>query len=58
TFLYTRDKILNTTVYWKYENRSYPERAKQYGSNPPCMKKSHNHNGDDMKCKMEEFRMK
>ncbi|CAF1103817.1 unnamed protein product [Rotaria sordida] len=58
TFRYTQDKILNTTIYWKCENRSCPGRAIQYGSNPPSMKKLHNHDGDEMKCKQEEFRMK
>ncbi len=38
-FRYTQDKILNTTIYWKCENRLCPDRAIQYGSNPPSMKK-------------------
>ena len=46
TFRYTQDKILNTTIYWKCENRSCPDRAIQYGSDPPRTNKSHNHDGD------------
>ena len=56
TFRYTRDKVLSTIIYWKCENRSRPERAIQYGSNPPSMKKPHNHDGAEMKCKVEKFR--
>ncbi|CAF4221176.1 unnamed protein product [Rotaria sp. Silwood2] len=56
-FRYTQDKIFNTTIYWKCENRSCPGRAIQYGSNPPSMKKPHNHDADEMKCKVEEFKM-
>ncbi|CAF1223506.1 unnamed protein product [Rotaria sordida] len=56
-FRYTRDKIFNTTIYWKCENRSCPGRAIQYGSNPPSIKKPHNHDGDEMKYKVEEFKM-
>ena len=29
----------------------------QYGSNPPSIKKPHNHDGDEMKCKVEAFKM-
>ena len=58
TFHYTQDKILNTTNYWQCENRSCPGRAIQYGSNPPSTKKSHNHDGDEMKRKVEEFKTK
>ena len=43
TFRYTQDKVLSTTIYWKCENRSYSGRAIQYDSNPPSMKKPHNH---------------
>ncbi|CAF4714147.1 unnamed protein product, partial [Rotaria sp. Silwood2] len=52
TFRYTQDKILNTTIYWKCENRSCPRCAISYGTNPPSMKKSQNHDDDDdeMKC--------
>ncbi|CAF3448584.1 unnamed protein product [Rotaria sp. Silwood2] len=57
TFRYTQDKILNTTIYWKCENRSCPGCAIQYGTNSPSMKKSQNYNDDEMKCKVEEFRM-
>ncbi|CAF4573943.1 unnamed protein product, partial [Didymodactylos carnosus] len=35
TFRYTQDKIVNTTVYWKCEDRSCPGRAIQYGSDQP-----------------------
>ena len=56
TFRYTEDKILDTIIYWKCENRSCPGRAIQYGSNPPSMKKPHNYDGDEMKCKVEVFR--
>jgi len=56
-FRYTQDKIVNTTIYWKCEDRSYLGRAIQHGENPPSMKKSHNHDGDEMKCKVEEFKM-
>ncbi|CAM4988812.1 unnamed protein product [Rotaria socialis] len=56
-FRYTQDKIFNTTIYWKCENRLYPGRAIQYGSNPPSMKKPHNHDAIEMKCKVEEFKM-
>ena len=55
TFRYTQDKILNTTIYWKCESRSCPRRAMQYGSNSPSMKKPHNCNGDEIKCKVKEF---
>ena len=51
-----QDKILNTNIYWKCENRSCLGRAIQYRSNPSAMKKPHNHDGDEMKCKVEEFR--
>ncbi|CAF1116100.1 unnamed protein product [Didymodactylos carnosus] len=57
TFRYTQDKIVNTTVYWKCEDRSCPGRAIQYGSDPPSMKKLHNHSGDENKRKVEEFKM-
>ncbi|CAF3070873.1 unnamed protein product [Rotaria sp. Silwood2] len=56
-FRYTQDKIINTTIYWKCENRSCPGRAIQYDLNPPFIKKPHNHEGDEIKCKVEEFRM-
>ena len=55
-FRCTQDKIFSTTIYWKCESRSCPARAVQYGSNPPNMKKPHNHDGDEMKCKVEEFK--
>ena len=55
-FRYTQDKILNTTIYWKCENRSCLGRVIQYGSNPSSMKKPHNHDDGEMKCKAEEFR--
>ncbi|CAF2528813.1 unnamed protein product [Rotaria sp. Silwood2] len=58
TFRCIQNKILNTTVYWKCENRSCPGRPIQYSSNPASMKKSHNHDADEMKCKKEEFPMK
>ncbi|CAF4172513.1 unnamed protein product [Rotaria sp. Silwood2] len=51
TFRCIQDNILNTTVYWKCENRSCPGRAIQYSSNPASMKKSHNHDADEMKYK-------
>ncbi|CAF1371580.1 unnamed protein product, partial [Didymodactylos carnosus] len=35
TFRYIQDKIVNTTVYWKCEDRSYPGRAIQYGLDQP-----------------------
>ncbi|CAF4544975.1 unnamed protein product [Didymodactylos carnosus] len=57
TFRYTQDKIVGTTIYWKCEDRSCPGRAVQYGSAAPNLKKSHNHNGDENKCKAEEFKM-
>ena len=53
TFRYTQDKVLSTTIYWKFKNRSCPGCAIQFGSYPPSMKKTH---GDEMKCKVEEFR--
>ena len=53
TFRYTQDKVLSTTIYWKCENRSCSGRAIQYGSNPLSMKKPHNHDADEMKCKVE-----
>src|SRR5437762_3319996 len=56
-FRYTQDKIFNTTIYWKCEDRSCPGRAIEYVSKPPYMKKPHNHDGDEMKCKVEEFKM-
>ncbi len=56
-FRYTQDKIINTTIYWKCGNRSCPGRAIQYDLNPPSMKKPNNHEGDEIKCKVEEFRM-
>jgi hypothetical protein len=56
-FRYIQDKVINTTIYWKCENRSCPGRAIQYGSNPPDMTKPHNHEGDEIKCKVEEFKM-
>jgi hypothetical protein len=31
TFRYTQDKILNTTIYWKCENRLCLGRGIQYG---------------------------
>ncbi|CAF1928065.1 unnamed protein product [Rotaria magnacalcarata] len=31
-FRYTQDKIFNTTIYWKCENRLCPGRAIQYGN--------------------------
>ena len=52
----TQDKVLSTTIHRKCENRSCPRRAIQCGSNPPSMKKPHNHDGDEMKCKVEEFK--
>ena len=55
-FRYTQDKILNTSIYWKCEIRSCLARTIQYSSNPPNMMKSHNHDDDAMKCKVEEFR--
>ncbi len=30
SFRYTQDKILNTTIYWKCENRLCPGRAIQF----------------------------
>ena len=48
TFRYTQGKALSTAIYWKYENRSCPARAIQYGSYPSSMKKPHNHDGDEM----------
>ena len=56
TFRYTQDKVLSTTIYWKCENRSCSAPAIQYGSNPPSMKKPHNHDDDEMKGKVEEFK--
>ncbi|CAF4481841.1 unnamed protein product, partial [Rotaria magnacalcarata] len=56
-FRYTRDKIINTTIYGKCEDRSCSGRAIQCDLNPPFMKKPHNHEGDEIKCKVEEFRM-
>ena len=56
TFRYTQDKVLSTTIYWKCENRSCSGRAIQYGSNLPSMKKPHNHDGNERKCKVQEFR--
>jgi hypothetical protein len=56
-FRYNQDKIINTTIYWKCENLSCPGRAIQYDLNPPSMKKPHNHEGNEMKCKVGEFRM-
>ena len=56
TFRYTQDKVLSTIIYWKYENRSCSGRAIQYDSNPPSMKKPRYHDGDEMKCKVEEFK--
>ena len=56
TFCYTQDKVLSATIHWKCENRSCSGRAIQYGSNPPSMTKPHNHDGDEMKCKVEEFK--
>ncbi|CAF1120671.1 unnamed protein product [Rotaria sordida] len=56
-FRYTQDKILNTTIYWKCENRSCPGRAIQYDSNPSRMTKLHNHEGDEVRCKVEELKM-
>ena len=53
TFRYTQDKVLSTTIYWKCENRSCSGRAIQYGSNLLSMKKPHNHDADEMKCKVE-----
>ncbi|CAF1630963.1 unnamed protein product, partial [Didymodactylos carnosus] len=57
TFRYTQDKIVGTTIYWKCEDRSCPGRAVQYRSAAPNLKKSHNHNADENKCKAEEFKM-
>jgi hypothetical protein len=57
SFRYIQDKIINTTIYWKCEDRSCPGRVTQYESNPPIMRKPHNHEGDEMKCKVQEFRM-
>ncbi len=51
-FRYIQDKIVNTTISWKCEDRSCPVRAIQYGENPPSMKKPHNHDHDKMKCKV------
>ncbi|CAM4878021.1 unnamed protein product [Rotaria socialis] len=56
-FRFTRDKIINTTIYWKCEDRSCLGRAVQCDLNPPFMKQPHNHEGDEIKCKVEEFRM-
>ena len=56
TFRYTQDKISNTTTYCKCENRSCCGRALQYVSNPPSMKKPDDHDSDEMKCKVKEFR--
>ena len=56
TFRYTQNKVLSTTIYWKCENHSCPGRAKQYGSNSLSMKKPYNHDGDEIECKVEEFR--
>ncbi|CAF4365963.1 unnamed protein product [Rotaria sp. Silwood2] len=55
-FRYTQDKILSTTIYWKCENRLCPGCTIQYGSKPSRMKKSHNHDDDEIKCKVEEFK--
>ena len=56
-FRYVQDKILNRTTYWICENRSCPDRAVQYASNHPLsMKKPHNHDSDETKCKVKEFR--
>ena len=54
TFRYKQAKILNTNIYWKCENRLCPGRAIQYGSNPSSMKKPHNYEVDEMKCKVKE----
>ncbi|CAM4874402.1 unnamed protein product [Rotaria socialis] len=56
-FRFTRDKIINTTIYWKCEDRSCLGRAVQCDLNSPFMKQPHNHEGDEIKCKVEEFRM-
>ena len=56
-YRYTQDKMIDATIYWKCENRSCPARAIQYGSSNPIIKKPHNHDGDEMRCKVEEFRM-
>ncbi|CAF2987647.1 unnamed protein product, partial [Rotaria sp. Silwood2] len=39
------------------ENRSYPGCAIQYGTNSSSMKKSQNDDDDEMKYKVEKFRM-
>jgi len=44
------------TIFQSFPSRN--GRAIQYVSNPPSMKKSHNHDGDEMKCKLEEFKRK
>ena len=56
TFRYTQDKVLSTIIYWQCENRSCSGRAIQYGSNPPSMKKPYNHDGDETKRKVGEFK--
>ncbi|CAF1106231.1 unnamed protein product [Rotaria sordida] len=56
-YRYTQDKIKNTTIYWKCANRSCSGRALQQDSNPPKMTKPHNHESNEVQCKVEEFRM-
>ncbi len=51
TFRYTQEKISNTTIYQTCANRLWPGRAIQ-----PSMKQTHNHDGDEMKCDVKEFR--
>ena len=54
TFRYTRDNVLSTTIYWKCENRSCPERAIQIWFK--FTKHEETTTCDEMKCKVEEFR--
>ncbi|CAF3002613.1 unnamed protein product [Rotaria sp. Silwood2] len=56
TFRYIQDKAVKTTIYWKCEHCSCPGRFKQYGSNLPLVKNIHNHNGDEYRCQVEEFK--
>ena len=56
TFCCTQDKVLSSIIYWKCENRSCSGSTILHGSNPPRMKKPHNHDGDEMKCKVEDFK--
>jgi hypothetical protein len=56
-YRYTQDKIVNTTTYWKCSNRSCSGRALQQDSGPPKMTKPYNHEGNEIQCKIEEFKM-